>query len=200
MGDTATTAVGLRLLAADEDELALRRFAAMAREVGHEVIATAVDLAEATEAIAREDPDASVVVVHQDDEHALALIEEINAFARGPVLAMVDAEDPDFLARAAERGVAAYARPTGPEALQSALEIAVRRHAEATRLTEEVAQLQGALERRAVIERAKGMLMERHGLTERDAFERLRTHARSRSAPILGVARSVADGELDPGA
>lgn len=194
------SARALRLLAADEDELALRRFAEMAEGLGHEVIATAVDLAQATEAIAREDPDASVVVVHRDDEHALALIEEINSFARGPVVAMVDDDDPAFVARAAERGVAAYTQANGPEALQSALELAVRRHAEAGRLAEEVQQLETALERRAVIERAKGVLMERHGLGQREAFERLRSHARSHSAPIIQVAGAVAEGTLDPGA
>lgn len=191
---------GLRLLAADEDELALRRFGALAERLGHEVIATAVDLAEATESIAREDPDASVVVVHEDDEHALALIDEIGAFARGPVIAMLEHESPEFVARAAERGISAYGRPTSPEALQSAIELALRQHAEHARLTTEVAQLEGALERRAVIERAKGVLMERHDLEERAAFEALRGYARSNSRPVVSVAAAVAAGELDLGA
>ena len=190
----------LRLLAADEDELALRRFASLAEGLGHEVIATAVDLAEVSEAISREDPDASVVVVHRDHEHALSLIEEINAFARGPVVAMLDSEDAEFVARAADRGIAAYARPTGAEALQSALEMALRSHAQVLRLTIEVDQLQGALERRAVIERAKGILMERHDLDERAAFEALRSHARSRSERVIQVAHAVAEGQLDLGA
>ncbi len=187
----------LRLLAADEDEQALARFAEMAEELGHEVIATAVDLAQATEAIAREDPDLSVVVVHEDDEHALALIDEIGAFAGGPVIALLDEEEPGFIARAADRGIAAYGRPSAPDALQSAIEMALRRHDELSRLETQVDQLQGALERRAVIERAKGVLMERHGLDERGAFELLRSHARSRSERVVDVAAAVADGRLE---
>lgn len=190
----------LRLLAADEDQAALQRFTALAEGLGHEVLATAVDLAQVTEAVAREDPDASVVVVHDDDEHALALIEELNAFARGPVIAMLEDEHADFVARAAERGVSASVRPADPDALQSALEVAMRRHAETARLSTEVEQLKGALERRAVIERAKGILMERHALSDRDAFERLRSHARSNSRPVVVIAQAVAAGELDPGA
>ena len=47
-----------------------------------------------------------------------------------------------------------------------------------------------------MIERAKGILMERHSVDERDAFEMLRTHARSRSARVVDIARAIADGHL----
>ena len=80
------------------------------------------------------------------------------------------------------------------ETVQSAMEIAVRRHAETEALTERVTQLETALARRALIERAKGILMERHGLDERAAFELLREHARSQSRTVLSVAQAVADG------
>ena len=83
---------GLRILAADEDEEALERTVATLGRLGHEVTATAVDLAQVTEAIAREDPHLSVVVVHDDAEHALNLIEEITAFASGPVIALIAGE------------------------------------------------------------------------------------------------------------
>ncbi|WP_205697433.1 ANTAR domain-containing response regulator [Conexibacter sp. SYSU D00693] len=197
MDEPAASTTGLRVLAADEDHEALQRFGVLVESLGHEVIATAVDLAETTEVIAREDPDLSVVVVHEDDEHALALIEEVGAFARGPVIAMLEEEDAVFVARAADRGIAAWGRPTSAEALQSAIEVALRRHAELERLSGEVAQLQSALERRAVIERAKGILMERHGLAERDAFERIRSHARSGSIRVVDVAQRVAERELE---
>ncbi|MBI5106363.1 MAG: ANTAR domain-containing protein [Solirubrobacterales bacterium] len=57
-----------------------------------------------------------------------------------------------------------------------------------------VEQLEGALERRAIIERAKGIVMERHAVGEREAFELLRSHARATSRPVVEVARAVADG------
>ena len=78
--------------------------------------------------------------------------------------------------------------------VQGAIEIAVRRHAEAQQLGEQVDQLETALARRAAIERAKGILMERHGIDDDEAFERLRTHARSTNRKVVDVARAVIDG------
>src|SRR4051812_6002432 len=193
-GQTTMQVRGLRVLAADEDEAALRETAEVLRELGHEVTEFAVGTTEVAEAIAREDPDASVVVVHRDDEHALDLIDEILAFSSGPVVALLENEDPDFVRVAADRGIHAYARPVTPDAVQSALEIAIRRHAEQTRLTEAADQLENAMERRALIERAKGILMERHSIDERAAFELLRSKARSTSRPVVELARAVLDG------
>jgi AmiR/NasT family two-component response regulator len=188
------TADALRVLAADEDEVALRRTADLLSSLGHEVVSFAVDVTGLGDRVAAEDPDAAVVVVHRDDAHALDLIAEISSFASGPVVALLDGEDPDFVRRAAERGVDAVAGRHSPEALQSALELAVTRYAESSRLASQVDQLEGALDRRALIERAKGVLMERHGVDDRAAFELIRSHARARNRTVVDVARSVLDG------
>ena len=188
------SASSLRVLAADEDEQALERTSALLARLGHNVTALAVDVGTVAEQVASNDPDAAVVVVHRDDDHALDLISEIAAYASGPVIALVDGEDADFVRRAAERGVDAVAGRHSEEALQSALELATRRHAEAARLAEQVDQLEGALERRALIERAKGVLMERHRIDDRGAFEMLRSHARARSRTVVDTARAVLDG------
>jgi response regulator NasT len=185
---------GLRILAADEDREALDRIARTLTALGHQVTASAIDLAEVTEAVAREDPELSVVVVHTDDEHALDLIEEITAFSGGPVIAAMNGEDADFVRRAAERGIFAIARDGDEDALRDAIEIARQRHAESLRLIEQVDRLESALERRAVIERAKGILMERHSVAEREAFDRLRSHARSRNRTVVEIASAVAEG------
>ena len=195
-GDEATTheVRGLRVLCADEDEAALRETAAILRDLGHEVTEFAIGTAEVADAIAREDPDASVVVVHNDDEHALGLIDEIVSFSSGPVVALLDDEDPEFIRDAADRGIHAYARPIEPDAVQSALEVAMRRHAEQSKLTVTVSQLENALERRAVIERAKGILMERHSIDDQEAFQRLRDVARSGGRRVVDVSQAVLDG------
>jgi AmiR/NasT family two-component response regulator len=188
------TVAGLRVLAADEDQAALDRLAAMLHELGHRVTAYAVDVGEVAEHVAGDDPDISIVVLHEDDDHALALIEEIGAYATGPMIALTQEPNPDFVARAAERGIAAEAAPDEAEVVQSAIELALRRHADMEQLRQKVDQLEGALARRAIIERAKGVLMERHDLDERAAFERLRTHARNNRERVVDVARAVADG------
>ena len=185
---------GLRILAADEDREALRKTAEILDRLGHSVTATAVDLAEVTEAVAREDPELSVVVVHNDDEHALDLIEEIAAFAGGPVIVLTGGEEGDFVERAARRGIYAVVRDADEQALGDAIEVAMRRHAEASHLSQQVGRLETALERRALIERAKGILMERHGIGDREAFDRLRAHARSRNKSVVDLASAVTDG------
>jgi AmiR/NasT family two-component response regulator len=184
----------LRVLIADEDEAALRGLHAVLEKLGHEVTPYAVSVQEAVELIAREDPQVAIVVVHRDDEHALALIGEAVEFASGPVIAQLGGADVDFLSQAAERGISAYVESMDPESVQGAIEVAVRRYREASRLNEKVEQLEGALQRRGVIERAKGILMERHGVNEREAFELLRDQSRTSGRRVVEVAQTVLDG------
>ena len=184
----------LKVLLADEDEGALRVTAALVRDLGHEVTELAIGVQQAAEMIARDDPDVSIVVVYGDDTYALGLIEEMSEFARGPVIAILEKEDPQFVAAAAERGIAAYAREGRAESIQAAIEVSMRRHDEKRKLVEQVQRLESALERRALIERAKGILMERHSISERQAFDRLRDHARSRNRTVVDVAASVSEG------
>jgi response regulator NasT len=182
------------VLIADEDEDALRGLDQVLTGLGHEVTPYVVSVARAIELIGTEDPDLAIIVVHEDDEHALALIRETAEHAAGPVIARTDGADAGFLARAAEHGVSAWIESGSPEAVQGAIEVALRRHDERARLERKVDQLETALERRAVIERAKGILMERHGLDERAAFELLRDHARSQSRRVVDVAMAVSEG------
>jgi AmiR/NasT family two-component response regulator len=184
----------LKVLLADEDEGALRVTAGLLRELGHEVTAMAIGVQEAADTIASDDPDASIVVVYEDDTQALDLIEEISEYARGPVIAILEKEDPQFVAEAAKRGISAYAREGRPDSIQAAIEIAMRRHEEKRKLVEQIQRLESALERRALIERAKGILMERHNVSEREAFDLLRDHARSRNRTVVDVAASVTEG------
>jgi response regulator NasT len=195
------TSTGLRILAADEDEETLRQVDRILAELGHTVTAHAVTIKEAAQLIAREEPELSVVAVHDDDEHALELIEEINEYASGPVIVLLGEHASEFVAAAAERGIDAFARPRFMAEVQGAIELAVRRYADTARLTEQVSQLEGALERRGTIERAKGILMERHGVDERQAFELLRQQARRSSRRVVDLAHAVGDGHaLLPGA
>jgi AmiR/NasT family two-component response regulator len=197
---TSTPATGtlgernLRVLIANENKDALRQLHAVLEQLGHDVTAYAVSVTEAIELIAREDPQVAIVVMHRDDEHALALIAEAVEYASGPVIAQLRDTDVDFLSRAAERGISAYVETLDPESIQGAIEISMRRYREASRLHERVEQLESALERRGVIERAKGILMERHGVGEREAFELLRDQARSTSRPVVHVSQAVLDG------
>ena len=188
------TASNLRVLVADEDRRALDDLGRTLTDLGHEVTPYAVSVAEAANLIAAEEPDLAFVMAHRDDEHALALIGETVEYAAGPVIAHIRGGDVDFVARAAERGISAWIETTSPEAVQGAIEVALRRYRDAAQLSEKVDQLETALERRSVIERAKGIIMERHAVDEHTAFKLLRDHARSSNHRVLDVARAVVDG------
>jgi AmiR/NasT family two-component response regulator len=187
---------GLRVLVADEDRRVLEQVAALLRGLGHEVCARAVGVAEVSRQICEADPEVALVKLHDDDEHALDLIDEIAGDASCPVIALMEVPEPGFISRAAKRGIFAYVQPVTAETVQGALDVALRRHADMEELNEEVGKLEGALRRRAVVERAKGILMERHSLDDQQAFELLRSHARSTNRKVVDVARAVAEGRL----
>ena len=185
----------LRILLANEREDDLRALAEVLEGLGHDVMPFAVSVSEAVEVIAREDPDLAFVVFDGDDEHGLALLSETVEYASGPVLVTVrSAESSLTIARAADMGIAGYVDSWEPDDVQGAIEVALRRHREASRLTEKVEQLESALERRGVIERAKGILMERHAIDDRAAFELLRDRARSSGRRVVDIAQAVLDG------
>ena len=115
----------------------------------------------------RERPDVALVGLGESSEHALDLIERIVREAACPVVALIHARDPDFVREASKRGVFAYISDAEVEDWQSSIDIVLRRFAE-------YHELEGAFGRRALTERAKGILMERHG-DRRD--ERLRDAA-----------------------
>jgi AmiR/NasT family two-component response regulator len=183
---------GLRILVADENVRALDDVAAILRELGHEVVARATSLSGASSAIAEDKPNIAMVKLHGDDQHALDLIQELIDSGGCPVVALLDTEDPEFVGRAAERGIIAYAQPVDEESVRSSLEIAVRRFSELSELGDAVDELEDAIARRATIERAKGILMERHGVSDQKAFEMLRAEARSSNRRVHDVAADVA--------
>src|SRR5690348_13810766 len=151
-------AKGLKVLVADEDHEALDSVAKLLQTLGHEVSARAVGVAEVSREIDEDEPDVALVKLHDDDEHALELIDEIVDEAACPVIALMEVPDTQFISRAAKHGIFAYVQPVTAETVQGALDVAIRRHAELERLNTEVEVLEGAIQRRAVIERAKGIL------------------------------------------
>lgn len=185
---------GLSILAADEVQAALDRVCAQLRSLGHAVTGRAVTLGETADEVAGEQPDLAVVAVHASDQHALELISEITGVAGRPVVTLLPEVDPAFVRAAAARGIFAYAHTGDTADLQGAIEVTMQRFQEASRLVEQVDRLETALERRALIERAKGVLMERHDIDEARAFALLRNQARRRSRSVVDLARGVLDG------
>ncbi len=183
----------LRVLIANQRSDRLDYVTQVVVSLGHEVVARSIDVGEVAIVTGRERPDVALVGLGDSSAHALELIGEIVRQAACPVITLLETDDHDFVEAAAKRGVFAYITDTNPQQLQDSIEIVLRRFAE-------FQNLEGAFGRRAVIERAKGILMERHGTDDQVAFEMLRTHARSGNRKLIDIAAAVVDGHrLLPG-
>src|SRR3954447_13432622 len=177
----------LRVLIANERKDRLALVAPVVAALGHEVIAREIDVADVGPVTARERPDVALVGLGESSEHALALVDKIVQEAACPVIVLIHARDPDFVREASKRGVFAHINDADVEDWQSSIDIVLRRFAE-------YQDLEGAFGRRALIERAKGILMERHDIDETSAFDMLREHSRTDNRKLVDVATAVVDG------
>jgi AmiR/NasT family two-component response regulator len=177
----------LRVLIANERKDRLALVAPIVIGLGHEVIAREIDVADVGAVTARERPDVALVGLGESSEHALELIDKIVREAACPVIVLLHARDPAFVREASKRGVFAHISDADVEDWQSSIDIVLRRFAE-------YQDLQGAFGRRALTERAKGILMERHAIDEAAAFEMLREQARRDNRKLVDLATAVVDG------
>ena len=176
----------LRVLIANERSDRLALVAPIVAALGHEVIAREIEVEDVGPVTARERPDVALVGLGDSSEHALGLIERIVKEAACPVIVLLHAPDPSFVREASKRGVFAYVTDADTD-WQGSIDIVLRRFAE-------YHDLEGAFGRRAVTERAKGILMERHSVDESVAFDMLRDHSRSTNRKLVDVASAVVDG------
>ena len=177
----------LRVLIANERTDRLALVAPMVANLGHEVIAREIDVVDVGVVTARERPDVALVGLGKSSEHALALIDKIVQEAACPVILLIHAPDPAFVKEASKRGIFAYITDAEVDDWQSAIDIVLRRFTE-------YHDLEGAFGRRAVTERAKGILMERHSVDDAAAFEMLREQSRQANTKLADVAAAVVDG------
>jgi response regulator NasT len=178
----------LRVLVSDGPGVRLDEVTRRVAGLGHDVIARESSLPDVAHITKTERPDVALVIVHEGTAKALELIDRIVHEAACPVIAVLDVQDRAFINEAAKRGIFAYiADGHDPQELQSAIDIVLRRFAE-------YHELEGAFARRAVTERAKGILMERHGIDEQAAFEMLRHQARKTQRKLVDLAEAVVAG------
>jgi AmiR/NasT family two-component response regulator len=178
----------LRILVANETNEDLKAIAQLALDIGEMVIATEMDMEKVGKVAADELPDVALVGLRESTDHALGMISEIVERGICPVIMLINEQNPGFVSQASKRGIYAYASPLGAEELRSAIDVALSRF-------EGYERLQGAMNRRGLIECAKGILMERYNLDRDQAFEMLRRQARSSGLKITRAAEMVLDGQ-----
>jgi response regulator NasT len=180
----------LQVLVSDERPDRLQAIAVLVEELGHEVIAHNVSLERIGEYTRTEQPDVAIIGIGLSAAEALETISKVVHEATCPVIAALDVSDPAYVTEAAKRGVFAYVVISeDPDELRSALDITLRRFAE-------FHNLEGAFGRRAVIEQAKGILMERHAIDAQTAFEQLRSHSQRSGSKLVDVAQALVDSHL----
>jgi AmiR/NasT family two-component response regulator len=177
----------LRVLIANERKDRLALVAPIVAALGHEVIAREIEIEDVGAVTARERPDVALVGLGDSSEHALGLIEKIVQEAACPVIVLIHTPDPGFVREASKRGVFAYITDADAKDWQSSIDIVLRRFTE-------YHDLEGAFGRRALTERAKGILMERHSVDEATAFGMLRDYSRAANRKVVDVAAAVVDG------
>lgn len=180
----------MRILLADGHEGGLDHVAQIVTRLGHTVLAKATDIGMVAVLTEREPPDVAIVVVGESSDHALEQIRRIVREATCPVIAVLRVEDAAFVEKAAKCGVFAYIADgeSSDDKLESAISIVLHRFAE-------YHDLQGAFGRRALTERAKGILMERHAIDEDRAFAMLRDRSRSTGRKLVEIAQAVVDAQ-----
>ena len=177
----------LRVLIANERKDRLELVVPIVVGLGHEVIAREINVDEVGAVTAEERPDVALVGLGASSEHALDLIDKIVREAACPVIALLHGPDPAFVKEASKRGVFAHISDDDVEDWQSSIDIVLRRFAE-------YHDLEGAFGRRALTERAKGILMERHSIDDASAFEMLRERSRIDNRKLIDLAAAVVDG------
>jgi two-component system, response regulator / RNA-binding antiterminator len=179
----------LRILIANERKDRLERIATIVLGLGHEVISRELEVADVAAATEREHPDLAFVGLGISGEHALDMISEIVREASCPVIALLESDDPVWVNEAAKRGIFAYIVDGRADEMQSTIDITLRRYAE-------YSNLEGAFARRAVIERAKGIMMARQSIDENKAFELMRSQSQRSGQKLFDIAKAVVDSHL----
>jgi len=137
-------------------------------------------------------PDLVFVAVGLPDTDGITAARQIMEELPTPIVILTSHRDPETIRRATEAGVMAYLlKPVRKEELGPAVELAISRFREFVTLRQENADLKRALEERKVVEKAKGILMETEGFSEREAFARIRKMSMDTRKSMEEIARAI---------
>lgn len=188
----------VRILIAEDETIIRLDLRDLLERSGHEVVAEARDGVEAV-ALAREhEPELAVMDVKMPNLDGIEAAKRILEERPIPIVMLTAYGQEELVGRAVEAGVFGYlVKPFREQDLVPAIATARARHEELSAVREEAESLADALAARKAIERAKGLLMEKEGLTEGEAFERLRKASQVSGRPLKVIAEAVV-ATLDP--
>ncbi|MCG7632312.1 response regulator [Gordonia McavH-238-E] len=197
--DSATTAAGEtttthRVLVAEDDSLIRMDLIEMLREEGYDVVGEAPNGQVAVELTESLSPDLVIMDIKMPVRDGIDAATEIAEKRLAPVVMLTAFSQRDFIDKARDAGAMAYlVKPFTKADLVPAIEVAVSRYQELEQLEREVATMNERLETRKLVERAKGLLMEKQALSEPDAFKWIQRAAMDRRTTMKAVAQVVVE-------
>jgi len=182
----------MRLLIAEDETIIRLDLRELLERAGFEICAEAHDGLEAVELARTELPDLAILDVKMPKLDGIEAAKRILEERPIPIVMLTAYSQQELIARAVEAGVYGYlVKPFRETDLLPAIETARARHVELMALREEADSLAEALAARKLVERAKGLLMEKEKLNEQDAYARLRKASQLSGKPIRVVAEAL---------
>ncbi len=182
----------LRILIADDEPIIRLDLRQLLENMGHTVVGEAGDGATAINMARQLRPSLILLDVKMPSMDGIEAASVISRERIAPVLILTAYGQGDLIERARDAGVFAYlVKPFKETDLLPAMEIAMSRYHELATLEKEVGRLEEALETRKLVDRAKGILMKKFGLSEPDAFRRLQTQSMKTRKSMKELAEAV---------
>jgi len=192
MNRVSEIATRWRIIIADDESLIRLDLRDMLTHLGYEVIAEAGDGRTAVDLAKRLRPDLLIMDIKMPDVDGISAAEELTRERIAPVVLLTAYSDQGLVERAREAGVVGYVvKPFREAELMPVIELSRARFEEFRTLEREVGSLKDALETRKLVERAKGVLMEVHGLRESEAFHRIRKTSMDARKSMKEVAEAI---------
>ena len=189
-----------RVVIAEDEALIRLDLKEMLEEAGYAVVAEAADGQSAVRLAEEHRPDLVILDVKMPVLDGISAAEQIVAGRTAPVLMLTAFSQRELVARAAEAGAMAYlVKPFTRSDLVPAIEVAVARHQQLVALEVEVSGLEERLATRTIVDRAKAVLQQAHGMSEAEAFRWIQKTSMDRRTSMRETAESVlaADGGPD---
>lgn len=186
------TPTTIRILIADDESIIRMNLREMLTQHGYEVIAEASNGATAIELAHKLRPDLVIMDIKMPGIDGVEAAAELVKDRIAPVVLLTAYSERTLIGQAKEAGVSGYlVKPVRDTELAPVIELALARYAQFQNLEKQVTDLQDALETRKLVEKAKGVLMEVHGLSESDAFNRMRKTSMDHRKSLRDVAEAI---------
>lgn len=186
----------IRILIAEDNDLVSLTLDEQLKGLGYDVVGIARTGAEAVSLANRLKPDLILMDIRMPEMEGTEAAARIRDQMAVPIIMLTAYTDKDTIRKAEAAGAISYlVKPVNENELPPAINIALARFRETEALRNQVEKLEEDLEARKLIERAKGILMQRLGLPERDAYERLRQRARDKRAKMKDIAQAIIEAE-----